>query len=110
MTYCTRDLATLLTNCTENVLYTDTRPGHTGGDRLDDAALPIALFYDPPPEPSIYMLDTASGGIYQLSLKLVLQRVYRSQDLLPTSISALAISTDKDVFVASGNNVYWAGR
>ncbi len=110
MTYCVRDLATLLTNCTENVLYTDTRSGHAGGDRLDDAALPKALFYDPPPEPSIYLLDTASGGVYQLSLKLVLQRVYRSQAALPAPIAALAISTDKDVFVASGNNVYWAGR
>jgi hypothetical protein len=110
MTYCVRDLATLLTNCIENALYSDSRPGHTSSDRLDDANTPATLFYDPPPEPSIYLLDSVSGSIYQLSLKLVLQRVFRGQNPMPGPVTDLAIGTNKDVFVASGNNVFWSGR
>jgi len=110
LTYCVRDLATLQTNCTESSQYSDSRPGHTSGDRLDDVGGALALFYDPPPEPSLYLLDTATNGVYQLSLKLVLQKVFRSSTPLPSPLMALAIGSNKEVFVSSGNNIYWARR
>lgn len=110
LTYCVRDQATQQTHCVENSLYTDSRPGHASGDRLDDASRLLAVFYDPPPEPSLYLLDADSSGVYQLSLKLVLQKVYKSAAGLPGPVAAVAIGPNKEVFVAAGNNVYWARR
>ncbi len=108
--YCVRNLATLQTNCAASTLYFDSRPGHTSGERLDDVAGASALFYDPPPEPSLYLLDSAANGIYQLSLKLVLQKVYRPAAPLPASMTAVAIGPNKEIFVAAGDNIYWARR
>ncbi|HKZ70309.1 MAG TPA: hypothetical protein VJ020_09530, partial [Anaerolineales bacterium] len=110
LTFCSRDPNTLLSNCVENALFTDTRTGHASGERLDDVGTASQLFYDPPPEPSLYLLDISSGGAYQLSLKLVLQRQYRSAANLPDPVAALAIGANKEMFVAAGNNVYWAKR
>lgn len=110
LTYCTRDVATQQTNCIENSLYSDARPGHASGDHLDDVAGPVALFYDPPPEPSLYLADSAGNGVYQLSLKLVLQKVFKSAALLPGPITAVAIGPNKEVYVAAGNNIYWSRR
>jgi hypothetical protein len=110
LTYCVRDLTTSQTRCVENALFTDSRPSHASGDRLDDVALPLSLFFDPPPEPSLYLLDTGTNGIYQLSLKLVLQKVYRSTRALNAPITTVAIGPNKEMFVGSGNNVYWARR
>ncbi len=110
LTFCVRDPNTLQPSCVENALFLDSRPGHFSGERLDDAVTPVELFYDPPPEPSLYLLDNTTGGVYQLSLKLVLQRQYRSGAALPGPITAVAIGPNKEMFVASGNNVYWARR
>jgi hypothetical protein len=110
LTYCTRDPNTLATNCVENALYSDSRPGRPSGDRLEDMIAPVALFYDPPPEPSLYLLDQGLNGIYQLSLKLVLQRQQRPEAPLPDAITAIAIGSNKDIFVAAGKNVFWARR
>ena len=110
LTFCTRDPNTLQSNCVENALFTDTRTGHASGERLDDVGTASQLFYDPPPEPSLYLLDVSSGGAYQLSLKLVLQRQYRSTANLPDLVAAMAIGANKEMFVAAGNNVYWAKR
>ena len=110
LTYCIRDPNTLATNCVENALYSDSRPGRSSGDRLEDMVAPVALFYDPPPEPSLYLLDQGLNGIYQLSLKLVLQRQQRPDAPLPDAITAITIGSNKDIFVAAGNNVFWARR
>jgi hypothetical protein len=110
LTYCTRDPNTLATSCVENALYSDSRPGRPSGDRLEDMVAPVALFYDPPPEPSLYLLDQGLNSIYQLSLKLVLQRQQRPEAPLPDAITAIAIGSNKDIFVAAGNNVFWARR
>jgi hypothetical protein len=110
LTYCVRDQASQLTTCTDNNLYTDSRAGHASGDRLDDVVRPLAVFYDPPPEPSLYLLDAGTSGVYQVSLKLVLQKVFRSALSLPDGVSAVAIGPNKEIFIASGNNVYWAHR
>lgn len=110
LVFCVRDPNTLQPNCVENALFSDSRPGHLSGDRLDDVIVPVQLYYDPPPEPSLYLLDTATSGIHQLSLKLVLQRQFRSSAGLPGPITAVAIGPNKEMFVASGNNVYWARR
>jgi hypothetical protein len=108
--FCVRDLTTLQTRCVENALFTDSRPSHLSGERLDDVVAPVSLYFDPPPEPSLYLLDTATNGIYQLSLKLALQKVYRSARNLNAPFTTVAIGPNKEVFVGAGNNVYWARR
>jgi hypothetical protein len=110
LTYCTRDVATSQTNCIENSLFSDSRPGHASGDHLDDVRGAVGLFYDPPPEPSLYLVDSASSGVYQLSLKLVLQKVFKSGSVLPGPITSVAIGPNKEVYISSGNNVYWSRR
>ena len=107
---CERDLNSLQTNCIENTEYVDARPGRVNGDRLGDMTTPLGLFYDPPPEPSLYLLDQGLGGVYQLSLQLVLQRVQKPDGELPGVINAIAIGPNKELFAAIGNTVYWARR
>ena len=103
--FCTRDANTLEDTCVENVLFSDSRTGHPSGSRLDDLQLPVMLYYDPPPEPSLYLLDGAQGSAYQLSLKLVLQRQYRDVTKPAEPITAMAIGPDKELYFATGNTV-----
>ncbi|MBI3244237.1 MAG: hypothetical protein HYZ49_18305 [Chloroflexi bacterium] len=110
LTFCARDPNTLEPSCVENALYSDSRPGRPSGDRLQDMIAPRALFYDPPPEPSLYLLDQGLNGVYQLSLKLVLQRQQKPEAVLPEAMTAIAIGSNKDIFVAAGNNVFRAQR
>lgn len=107
---CDRDVNTLQTDCIENTEYVDARPGHANGNRLGDMVAPSSLFYDPPPEPSLYLLDQGLGGVYQLSLQVVLQRVQKPASTFTSPIAAVAIGPNKEVFAASGNTVYWARR
>lgn len=107
---CDRDANTLQTSCIENTEYVDARPGRANGDRLGDMVAPASLFYDPPPEPSLYVLDQGLGGVYQLSLQVVLQRVQKPEAAFAGPINAVAIGPNKEVFAAVGNVVYWARR
>jgi hypothetical protein len=96
--------------CTEFASFTDPREGHVSGDRLYDVAAPEHLVYDPPPEPSLYLLDAANAGVYQLSLKLSFARQFRPRNPLGAPLTAVAIDSSKRVFVAAGDSVYVANR
>jgi hypothetical protein len=96
--------------CTEVMQFSDLRPGRTPGDRLADVTRPVRLVYDPPPEPSLYLVDADTAGLYQLSLKLALVKQFRPRRPLPDSITALAIDASKRIFVAAGDNVYVSAR
>lgn len=108
--YCQRNAETLETACLDNALFTDTRPGYTSGERLTDVQTAAMLYYDPPPEPSLYLLDKSQNSIYQLSLKLVLQRQFRPVASPESSFAAVAVAPDKSLLVAAGNNIYRAQR
>jgi hypothetical protein len=98
--------------CAQAAQFSDQRPGQASGDRLADVTAPLSLTYDPPPEPSLYLLDKETGGVYQLSLKLALVRQFRPVQTpsAPTGIAAVAIDPAKRVFVGAGENVYVAPR
>jgi len=68
------------------------------------------MVYDQPPEPSLYLLDAQTSGMYQLSLKLALVRQFRPYFAFPAPISALAIDPAKRFFVSAGDNLYLAAR
>ncbi|MBI4770485.1 MAG: hypothetical protein HY784_08780 [Chloroflexi bacterium] len=87
----------------------DGRQGRQNGPVIDGAA-PARLLFDPPPEPSLYFVDTVANGVYQYSLRLIFQRQYRPLNLLAGQISALAIGPGKEVYIAVENNVFYSGR
>jgi hypothetical protein len=110
VTNCTRPGIGLPPACTENVQYADSRPGRAPGDHLADVTAPARFVYDPPPEPSVYLLDAESGGVYQLSLKLLLVKQFRSRLPIAGPVTAVTIDSSKRLFIAAGDNVYVAAR
>ncbi|MGB4595513.1 MAG: hypothetical protein WBI14_06365 [Anaerolineaceae bacterium] len=70
------------------------------------------LSYSPPPDPSIYYLDSKTAELYQFSLKLNLNRVLRSgsvQGALPGGeVNAFSVASNQMVFLAFGNQLYHA--
>jgi hypothetical protein len=110
VTNCTRPAIGAPPSCAENVQYADARPGRAPGDRLADVTAPVRFIYDPPPEPSMYLLDANSGGLYQLSLKLLFVTQYRSRFPMASPVTAAAIDASKRLYLAAGDNVYRAER
>jgi len=90
--------------------FNDPRPGHTGGDRLSDLSRPAGIVYDEPPEPSLFLINPANNGLYQLSLKLNFTRQFQPATPLPAPISALAIDSSKRFYIAAGNNIFRGDR
>lgn len=96
--------------CTEAVQYLDPRPGQNPGERLADVTLPTRLAYDPPPEPSLYLLDQGTAAIYQFSLKLMLVQQFRPRFPIPDPITSLTIDPAKRIFITAGDKVYVGAR
>ena len=107
---CTRTAPGLAPSCTEVAQFSDGRPGRGASDRLADLTDPLGVFYDPPPEPSLYLLDGGSSSLFQLSLKLALVRQFRAYFALPAPITSMAIDPAKRFFAGAGDNVYVANR
>ncbi len=109
LTGCTRGGVEEAAECGEG-LFVDSRQGRSDG-RAIDGAVPSRIIYDPPPEPSLYFVDTLAGGIYQHSLRLVFQRQFRPLNGVPDGrVEAVTIGPNKEVFIAVGDNVYFSGR
>lgn len=107
MTTCTFGFAGQPTKCVDPAPFTDPRPGRESSLTVD-GALFTQLRFSPPPDPSIYLLDTAGGGIHHYSLRLTYQRQYRPETDIDGDITAFAISSGRMVFLAYGNEVFWA--
>jgi hypothetical protein len=105
---CTRP--TGAATCVEAMSFTDLRPGRTSGDHLEEVTTPRRLVYDPPPEPSLYLLDSNTGAVYQLSLKLVLVGQFQPRFPFGSPATAVAVDTAKRLFVAAGDNIYVGAR
>ncbi len=88
--------------------YQDPRDGYADSPTMGDAVFSEIQFV-PPPDPSIFMLDADERSIYHFSLQLVYQRQYRSQTLLPEGeATAFTVGPNHQVFLAIGNQVYFA--
>jgi hypothetical protein len=110
---CTRQVAGGAPACVETFPFTDNRPGSPGTtNTLAGLGTPKLVTFDPPPEPSLYLLDGSESALYQLSLKLSLVRQYRPYfpEALSGPISAVAFDPAKRFYVAAGDNVYLASR
>jgi len=110
ITICSRANAGDAPQCQSPAPVTDERRGHTSTIKLDDVTTPVALVYAPPPEPSLYLLNRDTGGVYQLSLKLAFVKQFRpnAASVWPDAGAALEIDPAKRLFVGAGDNVYFA--
>ena len=108
ITTCTINFTGQPTRCTDPAPFTDNRPG-----RQSDAVIADTQFdqiaFTLPPDPSIYLLDPSTQAIYHFSLRLTLQRQYRSQNPTPAvPATAFALSPNRMMFIAFGNEVFTA--
>lgn len=97
------------TRCQDPTDFTDPRPGRQNSATIQESNFTEILF-SPPPDPSIYLFDPTSKSIYHFSVKLTLQRQYRSNtDLSNIPATAFAVNRgNSTVFMAIGNQVYYA--
>ncbi len=102
-------LSTSPTRCKIPEIFTDPRPGRPSGPIIEDAFF-SEIQFSPPPEPTIYMLDPTSNAIYRFSVRLTLDRQFRSSENLPKgTTSAFTVNrNNRTIFLAIGNQVYYA--
>lgn len=102
-------LSTSPTRCKDPEIFTDPRPGRQSGPYIEDAFF-SQIQFSPPPEPSIYMLDPQTQGIYRFSVRLTFDRQFRPQEPIADSpASAFYVNRgDHAVYLAVGNQVYYA--
>ncbi len=94
------------TRCQDPFNYTDTRPGRQSGAIISDSLFE-QLYFSPPPDPSMYMLDPKNQAVFHFSLRMTLQAQYRPiQNLTSTPASAFAVSPTRIIFIAIANQVY----
>jgi hypothetical protein len=97
------------TRCTEPVMYLDTRPGRENSSLIPEHPF-SQILYNPPPDPSLYLLDPVSRSIYHFSLRSpTFQREYKPIELT-SSTGATAFAFDafeRIFFLATGNDVYY---
>lgn len=109
LTVCTREAGQDAPTCTDPAGFVDARSGRSSGATMD-GAVPSAMLYDAPPEPSLYFLDSLAfdGSVVQYSLRLVFQRQYKPASPLPSRVTAIGISPDKQLVLAAGGELYAA--
>jgi hypothetical protein len=96
------------TRCQDPSPYSDARVGRQNGPIIHDAIF-SQILYTLPPDPSIYMLDPVNQAIYHFSLRLTFQRQFRPMtDLDEGKATAFTISSNRMIFLAIGNQVYFA--
>jgi hypothetical protein len=111
MTQCVRREQGDAPECSIETRYSDGRPGRADDIRFDGLDAPTAMVAYAPPHSSLYMTDANSPGAYHFSLRLAYQREFRAVDENgEVTASSFAVGSGKDLFFASGNNVYVGRR
>ena len=102
-------LATSPTRCNDPEILTDPRPGRQSGPFIDDAIF-SQIQFSPPPEPAIYLLDPLAQSIYRFSVRLTLDRQFRSKESLgeEPGTAFFVNRGDHAIYMAVGNQVYYA--
>ena len=96
------------TEC-ETLLFRDERLGHEEeAFRQIPGALPLQLYFSPPPEPSLYFLDIMSGGIFQYSMRMIYQTQFLARESFHDEVAAFVIGPPNHVYIAAGNQIYHA--
>jgi hypothetical protein len=93
--------------CDQDAKFQDDRPGHEASAQIP-GAIAAEMSYSPPPEPSLFFLDTFSNSIYHYSLRLVYQGRYTPLQPFIEEITTLALGPPNDLYLAVGAHVYHA--
>jgi len=114
LTVCTISYVTTApTQCSDPAPYADSRPGREPNPMVINGTNFSQVEYVQPPDPSIYMFDQGTNGVYHLSLKLNINRVIKplmtgSNRLPKKTPTAFTISPNRTIFIAFGNQVFVA--
>jgi hypothetical protein len=92
--------------CEENPRFQDDRPGYEDSPFIP-GAVPLEMAYSPPPEPSLFFLDSLSNSAYHYSMRLVYQGQYLPQEPFEGDITAMTLGPPNDLFLAVSSNVYY---
>jgi hypothetical protein len=93
--------------CEPNLQFQDDRPGISPSAQIPGASA-VEMVYGAPPEPGLYFLDSLSDSIYLYSMRLVYQGQLRPAEPFDELPSALALGPPNDIFLAVGDQVYFA--
>ncbi|UCF60331.1 MAG: protein phosphatase 2C family protein [Anaerolineaceae bacterium] len=93
--------------CDAELYFEDDRPGHESTTHIP-GAVPIAMAYSAPPEPSLFFLDSLSNSVFHYSMRLVYQGQYFPLEAFEEEITALGLGPPNDLFIAVGDEVYHA--
>ena len=113
MTSCTfRAYEQAETKCTDPYLYGDIRPGKPSDLETFNDAHFTKLLTTQAPDASLYILDDKIPSLYHFSLRLNLQRLLEPvvADGFPQpkeELSAIAITTNRLLLLAYGNQLYY---
>lgn len=113
LTQCTLRGPTLeKTSCDDPALFSDQRPGYASDQAIFAGTKFTHLQVNEPPDPSLYILDSAGGGLYHFSLRLNLQQVLKwtgGEDFsLPkTAPTSFLVAPGRVLLVAFANQVYF---
>ncbi|MBC8505926.1 MAG: hypothetical protein ISR58_03610 [Anaerolineales bacterium] len=89
-------------------MFQDPRNNYAESSSMADAVF-SEIQFAPPPDPSIYMLDSGGRSVYHFTLQLVYQKQYKSLFPLPEGqATAFAVGQNHQIFLALGNKVYFA--
>ncbi len=94
-------------NCDSDVRFQDERPGVEASSSIPGAT-PVDMAYSPPPEPSLFFLDARRSTVYHYSMRLVYQGQYQPLEPFQGAITAMTLGPPNDLFLAAGNQVYFA--
>jgi hypothetical protein len=93
--------------CENGMQFQDERPGFQPTDHLPGSSA-RQMIYSPPPEPSLYFLDSAHGSILHYSMRLVYQGQYQPQQPFETPPTAMTVGPPNDLFLSVGSQIYYA--
>ncbi|NIS82707.1 MAG: hypothetical protein GTO14_21465 [Anaerolineales bacterium] len=93
--------------CDPEPNFQDDRPGREATSQIP-GAVAAKLDYSPPPEPSLFFLDTFSNSVFHYSLRLVYQAKYIPTPQFEEEITALTLGPPNDLYLAAGSQVYHA--
>jgi hypothetical protein len=106
-------VTTAPTQCNDPSPYADSRPGREPNPLIITGTSLSQVEYVPPPDPSIYLFDKNTNGVYHFSLKMNLHRVIKplltGTNRLPKKLpTAFTVSPNRTIFIAFDDQVYVA--
>jgi len=98
--------------CENPVTYLDSREGREEQTVTMPESSYVSVLYTEPPDPTISILDAVNADIYQFSVRFKLYQRLRPDlgdyDIDSTTATAFTIGIDRIVFLAFGNQVFYA--